>query len=72
MLYIIFMSRACLKGASMPTFITLIPNKKGAKELKYFRPINLIGSVYKIFSKVLREAKRTDGKTDGITTNDLY
>jgi len=37
------------------TFIALIPKKKGAKELRDFRPISLIDSMYKIFSKVLTE-----------------
>ncbi|WMV54989.1 hypothetical protein MTR67_048374 [Solanum verrucosum] len=37
------------------TFIALIPKKKGAKELRDFRPISLIGSIYKILSKVLTE-----------------
>ena len=37
------------------TFIRLIPKKKGAKELQDFRPISLIGIIYKIFSKVLAE-----------------
>lgn len=37
------------------TFIALIPKKMGAKELKDFRPISLIGSVYKIISKLLTE-----------------
>lgn len=37
------------------TFITLIPKKKGAKELRDFRPISLIGSIYKLFAKVLTE-----------------
>ena len=37
------------------TFITLIPKKKGAKELKGFRPISLIGSIYELFGKVLIE-----------------
>lgn len=35
------------------TYIALIPKKKGAKELKEFRPISLIGSVCKILFKVL-------------------
>lgn len=30
------------------TFITLIPKKKGAEEIKDFRPITLLGSVYNI------------------------
>lgn len=34
-------------------FIALIPKKKEAEEVTNFRPINLIGSVYKIIAKVL-------------------
>lgn len=37
------------------TSIALIPKKKGAKELKDFRPISLIGSFYKLLSKVSTE-----------------
>lgn len=40
----------------LPTFIAIIPKKKGAKELRDFRPISLIGSIcsiYELFSKVL-------------------
>lgn len=37
------------------TFIALIPKKKGATELRDYRPISLIGSVYKIVSKFLAE-----------------
>ncbi|KAH0658710.1 hypothetical protein KY289_027458 [Solanum tuberosum] len=37
------------------TFIALVPKKKGANELRHYRPINLIGSIYKILSKVLIE-----------------
>jgi hypothetical protein len=35
------------------TFISLIPKIHGAKEIKDFRPISLVGGVYKIISKVL-------------------
>lgn len=35
------------------TFITLIPKKQDAKELKDYKPINLLSSVYKIISKTL-------------------
>ncbi|CAN4092706.1 unnamed protein product [Withania somnifera] len=37
------------------TYITLIPKKTGAKKLRDFRSISLIGSFYKLFSKVLVE-----------------
>lgn len=36
-----------------PTFLLLIPKKGGTKDLKDFRPINLVGGLYKILSKVL-------------------
>jgi hypothetical protein len=35
------------------TFLTLIPKKASAVEVKDFRPISLVGSVYKILAKVL-------------------
>ena len=35
------------------TFLVLIPKKGGAKDLKDFRPIRLVGSVYKLVAKVL-------------------
>ncbi|XP_073266626.1 uncharacterized protein [Populus alba] len=35
------------------TFVTLIPKIKGANKLLDFRPISLLGSLYKIFSKIL-------------------
>jgi len=35
------------------TFITLIPKKNGASNILDFRPISLVGSVYKILAKVL-------------------
>ncbi|KAF8388328.1 hypothetical protein HHK36_026994 [Tetracentron sinense] len=35
------------------TFLTLIPKKEGAAELKDFRPISLVSCTYKILSKVL-------------------
>ena len=34
-------------------FITLIPKREGAREVKHFRPISLIGSVAKLIAKVL-------------------
>jgi hypothetical protein len=35
------------------TFISLIPKRLGQLEVRDFRPISLIGSVYKILAKVL-------------------
>uniref|UniRef100_A0A2N9I908 Reverse transcriptase domain-containing protein n=1 Tax=Fagus sylvatica TaxID=28930 RepID=A0A2N9I908_FAGSY len=35
------------------TFVVLIPKKAGAIEMKDFRPISLVGSMYKIISKIL-------------------
>ena len=35
------------------TFIALIPKKNDASNIRDFRPISLVGSVYKILSKVL-------------------
>jgi hypothetical protein len=40
------------------TFISLIPKTHGAKEIKDFRPISLVGGVYKIISKVLANRMR--------------
>lgn len=55
------------------TYIALIPKKKGAKELKDFRPINLIGSFYKLLSKVLTERiKGGNGQVGGFSTDGIY
>ena len=35
------------------TFICLIPKVAGAVDIKDFRPISVVGSVYKILAKVL-------------------
>ena len=34
-------------------FIVMIPKKGGVEDLKDFRPINLVGSLYKLLAKVL-------------------
>lgn len=37
----------------MPSFIALFNKKNGARDLKDFWPISLVGSFYKILSKLL-------------------
>ena len=34
-------------------FLLLIPKKEGAEDLSNFRPISLVGSVYKLLAKAL-------------------
>ena len=44
-------------------FMVLIPKKEGAKDLKDFRPISLVGSLYKLLAKVLaNKLKKVMGK----------
>lgn len=53
------------KGCN-PSFIVLIPKKEGSCDLNHFRPISLIGSLYKIIAKVLaRRMKVVMGKVVG-------
>lgn len=51
-----FHSHGRLVKGSNSSFIVLIPKKDGACDLNHFRPISLIGSLYKVITKVL--AKR--------------
>ena len=45
------------------TFLVFIPKKRGASDMKDFRPINLLGSLYKLLAKVLaNRLKRVMGK----------
>ena len=45
------------------TFIVLIPKKGGAKDLRDFKPISLVGSLYKLLANVLADRlKRVVGK----------
>ena len=40
------------------SFLSLIPNKNNALNIKDFRPISLVGNVYKLLSKVLANRLR--------------
>ena len=42
------------------SFITLIPKKNDTSNIRDFRPISLVGSVYKILAKVLANHFRVD------------
>ena len=46
------------------TFLVLIPKKQTVEDLKDLRPISLVGSLYKILSKVL--ANRIKGVMDQV------
>ena len=48
------------------TFIALIPKKNDASNIRDFRPISLVGSLYKILSKVL--ANRLKQVLDQLTS----
>jgi len=54
-----FHQKEVFEKAFNATFIALIPKKVGAEELKDFRPISLIGGVYKIISKLITERLKT-------------
>ena len=45
------------------TFLDLVPKKGGAKDLEDFRPISVVGSLYKLLAKVLaNKLKKVMGK----------
>jgi hypothetical protein len=48
-----FQTNGKFKKSLNATFVSLIPKKAGAVDIKDFRPISLIGGMYKIISKVL-------------------
>ena len=48
-----FYQHSKFKKSLNATFIALIPKKNGASNIRDFRPISLMGSVYKILAKVL-------------------
>lgn len=48
-----FFDKGVLNKGSNSTYIALIPKKEGADHLSDIRPMNLVGSTYKIISKCL-------------------
>ena len=48
-----FFERGTFVKSLNSTFLVLIPKKGGAEDLKDFMPISLVGSLYKILTKVL-------------------
>ena len=54
------------------TFLVLIPKMGDVEDLKDFRPINLVGDLYKILAKVLaNRIKRVIGKVISPAQNDF-
>jgi hypothetical protein len=65
-----FHSKASFQKSLNASFITLIPKKVGAVDLKDFRPISLVGVVYKLIAKVLaNKLKMVLGKIISETQN---
>ena len=54
-----FFAKVQFEKSLNATFITLIPKKNEAIEVKDFRPISLVGGVYKIIAKVLANRLHT-------------
>jgi hypothetical protein len=48
-----FHARGKFEKSFNATFVSLIPKKTGAMDVRDFRPISLAGGIYKIISKVL-------------------
>lgn len=48
-----FFERGVIGKGMNATFIVLVPKKEETRDFSNFRPISLVGSLYKIISKVL-------------------
>ena len=59
-----FFEKGTLHRSFNTTWVTLIPKKKGKMEISDFRPISLVGSLYKIIAKIL--SKRLKGVLPGL------
>ena len=53
-----FHTQAVFEKSLNASFLALIPKKVDAVEIKDFRPISLVGGIYKIISKVLANRLR--------------
>ena len=53
-----FHEQAVFERSLNVSFLALIPKKADAVEVKDFRPISLVGGIYKIISKVLANSLR--------------
>jgi hypothetical protein len=51
--FVEFHTRCKFEKSFNATFVCLIPKKFGAMDVRDFRPISLVGGIYKIISKVL-------------------
>ena len=52
------------------TFLVLIPKKVGPEDLRDFRPISLVGGLYKLLAKVLaNRLKKVMGKVVSLAQN---
>ena len=54
-----FHSKGVFEKSLNATFISLIPKVAGTNDISKFRPISLLGSVYKILAKVLASRLRS-------------
>ena len=53
-----FHTQAVFEKSLNASFLTLIPKKVDAMEVKDFQPISVVGGIYKIISKVLANRLR--------------
>ena len=54
------------------TFLVLIPKKGGVEVLKDFRPISLVGELYKLLARVLARLKKVVGRVVSKFQNAFY